>query len=255
MACVAKQYGLTRPIIGDGIIISQGRHLLQEMFVPSFIPNDFCPESKKVTILTGPNSSGKSVFMKQLGLIQYMGQIGGFVPAEMAQIVLVDKLLTRMNTKDASVSGESTFSFELRQMKNALEAATGNSLLLIDEFGKGTSPEDGIALLAALVKYLMELPEEERPWVLIITHFREVYQLLAEHEEHINWLWMQVTVGEDQVTYQYRATLGKSESSLALQCAKKAGIPQSILKRAKELESIVESGTLLYEVQRDGKVN
>lgn len=145
-------------------------------------------------------------------------------------------------------TGESTFSFELRQMKEALEAATGSSLLLIDEFGKGTTPEDGIALLAGLVKFLTEMPEEERPWVIIITHFREIYQLLEEYEEDINWLWMQVTLSEDQVTYQYRAMQGKSTSSLALQCAKKAGIPNSILKRAKELEQVIESGTLIYEL-------
>lgn len=96
---------MTRPIVGESIILSQARHLLQEMFVPSFIPNDFSPEGKKITILTGPNSSGKSVFMKQLGLVQYMGQLGGFVPAEMAQIILVDKLLTRMRTKDSSGNG------------------------------------------------------------------------------------------------------------------------------------------------------
>lgn len=240
---------MTRSIIGESIVLSQARHLLQEMFVPSFIPNDFSPEGKKITILTGPNSSGKSVFMKQLGLVQYMGQIGSFVPAEMAQIILIDKLLTRIVGKESSGNNESTFSFELRQMKEALEAATGNSLLLIDEFGKGTAPEDGIALLAGLVKHLMEMPEEERPWVIIITHYREIYQLLEEYEDSINWLWMQVTLGGDQITYQYRAVPGKSTSSHALQCAKKAGIPTRIIKKAKELESVIESGTLLYELQ------
>lgn len=219
------------------------------MFVPRFIPNDFCPEKKKITILTGPNSSGKSVFMKQLGLVQYMGQLGSFVPAEMAQIILADKLLTRMKTKDSSGSSESTFSFELRQMKEALEAATGNSLFLVDEFGKGTAPEDGIALLAGVVKYLMEMPEEARPWVVIITHYHELHQLLEEFDSAINWLWMEVTLREDQITYQYRAVPGRSTSSLALQCAKKAGIQGTVLKRAKDLEQVIRNGTLLYEIQ------
>jgi DNA mismatch repair protein MSH5 len=241
MAFVAKEYKLSRPILGPFPTISQSRHLLQEMFVSDFIPNDFMTR-KKVTILTGPNSSGKSIFMKQFGIMQYLGQIGSFIPAEMAQIVSIDRLLTRIKTKESTGSNESTFSTELKQIKGALECATGNSLILVDEFGKGTRPEDGIALLVGFVKYLLEIPEESRPWTIIITHFTEIYGLVSSSEDiEINWMKMDVVEQRGQVIYKYKAVEGKSNSSFAVQCARRAGISERILRRAEEINKLMET--------------
>lgn len=237
---MAKEYKLSRPLIGPFPTIAQSRHLLQEMFVQDFIPNDFISK-KKVTILTGPNSSGKSILMKQIGVLQYLGQIGSFVPAEMAQIVSIDKLITRIKTKESIGSNESAFSMELKQIKEALECATGNSLILVDEFGKGTKPEDGIALLVGLVRYLLELPNEDRPWTIIITHFFEIYKFFSTDEEsEINWMRMDTVERQGQVVYKYKAVNGRNESSFAIQCARKAGIREKVLKRAEEIQKLME---------------
>ncbi|PTU22616.1 hypothetical protein P175DRAFT_0514665 [Aspergillus ochraceoroseus IBT 24754] len=268
----ASYYKLIRPkIVQDNIIrINGGRHFLQELVVPSYVPNDTflvggrleepvnqTQNTVEITkrrsgpcmlVLTGPNYSGKSVYMKQVALIVYLAQTGSFIPAESAEIGVVDKILVKSNSQDSVSLIQSTFMNDLQQISFDLKHITARSLLLIDEFGKGTCENDGIGLACGIFEHLLSL--ESAPKVIAATHFHEIFEneLIELARPRLQLGHMEVRVSEDahesddQITYLYNFRLGKSNKSFGTVCAAMNGINQAIVDRANELASLSARG-------------
>ncbi|KAI0443128.1 muts domain V-domain-containing protein [Xylaria telfairii] len=245
--------------------IEGGRHPLQELVTPSFVPNDCLmaggmgdhehehddissfevvndsPRSPSTVIITGPNHSGKSVYLKQVAIIVYLAHIGCFVPAEHAQIGLTDRILTRIATRESVARSESAFATDLRQVAFTMNFATRRSLIIIDEFGKGTNSQDGAGLVTAAINHFASLGRE-RPKLLVATHFHEILDshFLVENAElafahmeiHID---LDASTMEDQVTYLYQFAPGRSISSFGSRCAAMNGVDQSIVHRAESI--------------------
>ncbi|KAH3143904.1 hypothetical protein KXW18_008966 [Aspergillus fumigatus] len=230
MAQAVSFYNMVRPrMVEENMIrIKGGRHILQELTVPSYVPNDTFlvggsleteirvpqevlenPHGPSMLILTGPNYSGKSVYMKQVALNVYLAQVGSFVPAEKAEIGVADKILVKMNSQESVSKIQSTFMNDLQQISFDLKQVTGRSLLLIDEFGKGTNESDGIGVACGILEHLLSL--EDAPKVIAATHFHEIFQngflqprprlQLGHMEVRISGKARQV---EDQITYLYK---------------------------------------------------
>ncbi|CAM9849725.1 unnamed protein product [Ectocarpus fasciculatus] len=174
LASVAGDFGFVRPeVVEDNVImIKNGRHPLQEMAVDHFIPNDtFIADGSRVVLITGANCSGKSVYLKQVGVTVYLAHVGSFVPAEKAVIGLTDRIFTRIATVETSSLPQSSFTIDVNQIAQMVRTSTPRSLLLIDEFGKGTSPADGIGLVAALLRHLSRKGRK----CLFTLHFHEIF--------------------------------------------------------------------------------
>lgn len=231
---VSYQRGFCRPEFNDAntFEIVECRHPLAEMSMSRFVPNDFAsgPE-QKLKIITGPNASGKSVYLKQVGLITYLAQCGCFVPAQSAKLPLVDKIFTRIKISDAMTVEKSTFLQDLSQMDDALKNATGRSLVLIDEFGKGTNPSNGLALMAASLRHWLS-NEAAMPHILVATHFHSISSFLPI--DHPQMHYQKFNVQEDAKDYEYlfKISDGKADSSLAVEIAIQAGIPKKVTQRA-----------------------
>ncbi|KAK1757587.1 muts domain V-domain-containing protein [Echria macrotheca] len=310
LAAAAEKYNWTAPQItlSNVIEISEGRHPLQELIVPSFIPNDCSveggagtldgddtssygsdddslsdnaeqtsntteglgphsgsrrnphqasergsesdhtiarggdpPSPPSMLILTGPNNSGKSIYMKQVALIVFLAHIGSYVPALRATIGITDRILTRIATRETVVDDESAFLVDLRQAAFTINFATRRSLVLADEFGKGTSVETGSAVFAAYLAHFLAM-EGDRPKVLVGTHFHDVFEHnLLEPLDFVGFAHMETHENpqardvEDQLVYLYQLLPGRGPSSLALSCAAIHGVERAIIDRAREL--------------------
>ncbi|ETN41594.1 uncharacterized protein HMPREF1541_03530 [Cyphellophora europaea CBS 101466] len=255
----AVQYNLTRPkIVEDSRIeVRGGRHLLQEMVVSSYVTNDTSlggDRSPNVLILTGPNYSGKSVYQNQVAIIVYMAQIGSFVPADYCTLGLTDKIFTRITTTETVSKAHSAFMIDLQQIALALNTCTRRSLLIIDEFGKGTDSADGAGLAAGVLQHLLELGHNG-PMVLFATHLHEIFELgLFIEEPGLAHVHMKVYIDErtngksrlgemhEQVTYMYELRAGRSMLSYGAQCAAMNGVPRQAVERAVCLAESIAKG-------------
>ncbi|XP_074291392.1 DNA mismatch repair protein MSH5-like isoform X2 [Silene latifolia] len=246
LALVSQQNNYVRPVLTTESIlhIQNGRHLLQEMTVDTFIPNDTkILDNGRINIITGPNYSGKSIYIKQVALIVFLSHIGSFVPADAAVIGLTDRIFCAMGSKLIAAE-QSTFMIDLQQVGmmlrlngNNCRQATARSLCLLDEFGKGTLAEDGIGLLGGTVKYFAE--SEVTPKVLLCTHLTEIFQeCVLPKSEKIMFYTMSVLRPEESslpvedIVFLYRLVPGQAHLSYGMHCAMLAGIPEDVIKRA-----------------------
>ncbi|KAK1503183.1 MutS domain V [Colletotrichum costaricense] len=262
LASGALKYGWICPTMTEDNTVSiyGGRHPLQELVVPAFIPNDCiliggsADEAKTPTsmpdnnnigistlIITGPNHSGKSVYVKQVALIVYLAHIGSFVPATGATIGLTDQILTRISTRESVSQAESTFGTDLRQVAFLLNRATRRTLVAIDEFGKGTAADDGAGLMTALIDHFSTLGLQS-PKVLITTHYHEIFEGgYLQERPRLSLVHMEVRLDidanqmEDQVIFLYSLVPGRSTSSFGSRCAALNGIDTAVVERAEAI--------------------
>lgn len=243
-ASVSSQRGFMRPELVESpeeLNIRQAYHPLLST-ITNMVPNDvtFYRESSgrhtRVMIITGPNSCGKTTYMKTMCLIVYMAQIGCFVPAIEAKIPIFDAILTRLNPANSISTGLSSFATDLHQVSYAINKATARSLIAVDEFGKGTQARDGFHLLKGLVIYFA-LRRQESPFVMITSHFNRIVDHLLNQGEFIMYKTFKVSrnVVKDTVVYEYSVMEGVGELTLADEVAIQAGVPQYIIERAQQI--------------------
>lgn len=244
-AQVSEMYRYTRPDVNesDAIFIKDGRHPVIERLLPAgeqYIANDTEIDTKKnqVIIITGPNMSGKSSYLRQVGLIVLLAQIGCFVPAVSARIGIVDKIFTRVGASDNIAKGESTFLVEMHEAANILNNATPKSLILLDEIGRGTSTYDGISIAWAMTEYLHENPNVKAK-TLFATHYHEL-NALANLYPRIKNYRVEVREYGDKVIFLRKINEGTADHSYGIQVAQMAGLPDAVTKRAKEILNSLE---------------
>jgi DNA mismatch repair protein MutS len=252
---VAFRNSYVRPGVNtdDVIDVKKGRHPVVEKTLPAgepFIPNDIYLDNREFQILmiTGPNMAGKSIILRQTGLLVLMAQIGSFVPAAQATIGLVDKIFTRVGASDNLAAGESTFLVEMNEAANILNNATPKSLILLDEVGRGTSTFDGLSIAWSLSEYLHNKPEVAAK-TLFATHYHELNELEARYERIKNFN-VQVKEHDGKVIFLRKLVRGGADHSYGIQVANMAGLPDVVINRAKEILKNLESHTL--DVSHDG---
>lgn len=242
LATVARLHGYKRPVVDDSLVIdvADGRHVVLEQFISEpFVPNDLFldPDKKQFALITGPNMSGKSTYLRQTALIVLLAQMGSFVPAEKARIGLVDRIFTRVGASDRLSRGESTFLVEMNETANILENMTSRSLVILDEIGRGTSTYDGLSIAWAVTEYVLE-GIKARPRTLFATHFHELTQLQSVYPRLVN-LKITIREWESGIIFLRKIVPGTSDRSFGIHAAKVAGLPPLVLKRAGEiLESL-----------------
>lgn len=245
-AKTSEENGYVRPVVDDSatIDIRKGRHPVIEKQLPvgeHYVPNDVFLDDKKqqIMIITGPNMAGKSALLRQTALIVLMAQVGCFVPAESAEIGLVDKIFTRVGASDNISLGESTFMVEMTEASNILNNVTPRSLVLFDELGRGTSTYDGISIAWAIVEYLHENPRAQAR-TLFATHYHELNEMEKNFPRIKNYN-VSVKEVDDKVIFLRKLERGGSEHSFGIHVAQIAGMPKSIVKRANEILKQLET--------------
>ena len=238
-AFVAERNHYVRPKINEkGVInIKNGRHPVVEQMIPNdmFIANDTLLDDKKnrVSIITGPNMAGKSTYMRQTALIVLLAQIGSFVPAECANIGIVDRIFTRVGASDDLASGQSTFMVEMTEVANILRNATDKSLLILDEIGRGTSTFDGLSIAWAVVEHISN-KKLLGAKTLFATHYHELTELEGKIDS-VNNYCIAVKEKGDDIVFLRKIVKGGADKSYGIQVAKLAGVPESVIARAKEI--------------------
>ena len=239
LAFVAERNRYVRPQINErGIInIKNGRHPVVEQMISNdmFVENDTCLDNDKnrVSIITGPNMAGKSTYMRQTALIVLMAQIGSFIPAEYAKIGIVDRIFTRVGASDDLASGQSTFMVEMTEVANILRNATRNSLLILDEIGRGTSTYDGLSIAWAVVEHIADAKKLGAK-TLFATHYHELTELEGRLHSVNNYCIAVKEQGED-IIFLRKIMKGGADKSYGIQVAKLAGVPEHVLQRAYEI--------------------
>lgn len=234
-AHLAKYHNYARPVIADNKIfrIKGSRHVVVERITEdAFITNDLeFDKNKNLMILTGPNMSGKSTFIRQIALISLLAQIGCFVPAKSAELPIVDRIFTRVGASDNLSKGESTFMVEMNETANILNNATDNSLIILDEVGRGTSTYDGIALAWSITEFIHE---KIGAATLFATHYHELTEMEKQYKRIVNF---QVEVLEEKgaVTFLRKIKKGGADKSYGIHVAKLAGVPENVTSRAAEI--------------------
>ncbi len=233
----ARNY--TRPKVSQAtaIRVRAGRHPIVEAFATErqFIPNDVELDANgaQILLITGPNMAGKSTYLRMVGLTVLMAQVGCFVPADEAEIGLVDRIFTRIGAEDNLAAGQSTFLVEMIETTRALTGATNRSLLLLDEVGRGTSTYDGLAIAQAVIEYLHNHPEA-RPRTVFATHYHEL-TALAQRLPRIRNLRTEVYEEEGRVIFLYKVSPGSADKSYGIHVARMAGMPLAVVRRAEEI--------------------
>lgn len=255
--------GFVRPSFVDArrIDIKKGRHPMVEQFLKAYVPNDtkMSQETNRATIVTGPNMGGKSSYVRQTALICIMAQIGVYVPAERADLCILDAVYTRMGAYDNMLAGESTFMVELNECQQIMKSATSRSLVLLDEIGRGTSTQDGLAIAYAILSYFIT---DIQSLTLFVTH----YPTLASFESmfpglvnniHMGFLEQDTDLGK-RVTFMYNAVPGVAQKSYGLNVAQLAGMPDDILKlaadKAAQMEDLLTHKRQLAQVKKVLKI-
>ncbi|NOT62156.1 MAG: DNA mismatch repair protein MutS, partial [Acidobacteria bacterium] len=243
---VAARRNYVRPAIheGDEIEIKAGRHPVIESFGERFTPNDLAVNNTtdRLLIITGPNMGGKSVYLKQTALIVILAQIGSFVPAASARIALVDRIFTRVGASDNLARGRSTFMVEMTETSNILNTATPRSLVLLDEVGRGTATFDGLSLAWAIAEYLHDHGQHSAK-TLFATHYHELTELAKLRPGVRNY---QVAVSEagGDIVFLRRVVAGSASKSYGIEVARLAGLPKTVVERAREILTNLEQNEL-----------
>lgn len=266
LAAVENNY--TKPLISEEIVIEikEGRHPVVEKVVKEkFVPNDtyLDQDYHRFLIITGPNMSGKSTYMRQVALIVLMAQIGSFVPASFAKIGLVDRIFTRIGASDSLSTGQSTFMVEMNEVANILNNASSRSLIILDEVGRGTSTYDGLSIAWAVSEYINN-PGKIGARSLFATHYHELTRL-EESFAGIKNFNVLVEESEAGIHFLHKIVPGKANESYGIEVAKLAGLPEEVIDKAngilKELESnnkellIAEEGNQDLDKQNQKKDN
>ena len=248
LALTAEQNGYVRPTINQKgtIDIKEGRHPVVEKMMRGdlFVSNDTLLDHKKnrVNIITGPNMAGKSTYMRQTALIVLMAQIGSFVPAKSASIGLVDRIFTRVGASDDLASGQSTFMVEMSEVANILRNATKDSLLILDEIGRGTSTFDGLSIAWAVVEYISGSALSGAK-TLFATHYHELTELEGKLPG-VNNYCIAVQEKGDNIIFLRKIIKGSADKSYGIQVAKLAGVPDPVIERAKEIAQELEQSDI-----------
>ena len=261
LAQIAAERGYVRPVFIDesAIDIVDGRHPVVEALIgSSFVPNDahLGRDCARFMLLTGPNMGGKSTYLRQCALLVILAQIGSFIPAKSASLGIVDRIFTRIGAGDDLASGQSTFYIEMSEAATILRRSTERSLLLIDEIGRGTGTVDGLAIAQAICEYLLER-EVHGPIVLFATHFHELVALADRWPLVANF---HITAVENAArhgapVFSHRVLPGSSSRSFGIEVARMAGLPPTVLARAKEIAAALEGRpTLEAQVPLRGKL-
>jgi len=259
LADAAQEQNYTRPIVNDGdtIEIRGGRHPVVESAVDGgFVANDLVLDSRdnRIVILTGPNMAGKSTYLRQGALIAFMAQIGSFVPAESATIGVIDRIFCRVGASDDLSRGQSTFMVEMNETANIINNATDKSLVILDEIGRGTATFDGLSIAWAVVEYLHDTPGV-RAKTIFATHYHELTELsltkdcvknynMAVREWGGNAPKGGNTTFDERIVFLRKVVPGGASRSYGIQVARLAGLPDALIKRAKEILMNLENGEL-----------
>ncbi|MGF1983180.1 DNA mismatch repair protein MutS [Lactococcus taiwanensis] len=234
LAVVAEKQGYVRPVLTENsrhVEIKAGRHAVVEavMGAQEYVPNDIAlPEQTDIQLITGPNMSGKSTYMRQFALTVIMAQIGSFVPAESAALPIFDAIFTRIGASDNLISGESTFMVEMSEANHAIQNATSRSLIIFDELGRGTATYDGMALAQAIIEYVHEHIGAK---TLFATHYHELTEL-DQTLEHLDNVHVATLEQNGNVTFLHKITEEPADKSYGIHVAKIAGLPSDLLERA-----------------------
>lgn len=233
LASVAESQQLNRPFFHEErrIAIDKGRHPVVEkvMGAQSYIPNSiFMGEERDIQLITGPNMSGKSTYMRQLAIIVILAQIGSYVPAQRAELPIFDAIYTRIGAADDLVSGQSTFMVEMMEANHAIRKATPQSLILFDELGRGTATYDGMALAQSIIEYIHDRTGAK---TLFATHYHEL-TALSESLSRLENVHVATLERDGQVTFLHKIETGPADKSYGIHVAKIAGLPEELLKRA-----------------------
>lgn len=237
---------------GNDIEIIAGRHPIVEKLIPAgeFIKNNIVFDDKReLIILTGPNMSGKSTYIKQVALIIVMAQMGSFVPANYARIGVVDKIFTRVGATDDLVTGQSTFMLEMSEVANIVNNATEKSFIILDEIGRGTSTFDGISLATAISEYIHEKIHAK---TIFATHYHELTQLAARLEKAQNFR-IEVKENKNEIIFSREIVAGGADKSYGIEVARLAGLPKQILNRSKEILKKLETRQEIIEEKVGGE--
>ena len=258
LAVVAEDNNYVCPVVDESGKIERkaGRHPVIEQMIDSgsFVQNDtnLDKEENRVAIITGPNMAGKSTYMRQVALITLMAQIGSFVPAESAKIGVVDKIFTRVGASDDLSSGQSTFMVEMSEVANILKEATPNSLVILDEIGRGTSTYDGLSIAWAVAEYIAN-KEKVGCKTLFATHYHELIDLENKIDGIKNYSVAVKEKGED-IIFLRKIVEGGTDESYGIHVAKLAGVPKTVVTRAnKILQSLEKGGVKIKEEKEDKK--
>ena len=240
-ALIAEKYNYTRPTIttDNHLEIKEGRHpVVEKVIQEKYIPNDIImDQNTAILLITGPNMAGKSTYMRQLGIITIMAQIGSYVPAKTATLPIFDKIFTRIGASDDLVSGESTFMVEMQEAANAIQNATANSLILFDELGRGTATFDGMSIAQAILEYINNKIGCK---TLFSTHYHE----LTDLENTLSKLKNKHVSAEEKegkITFLHKVKDGSIDKSYGINVAKLANLPEEITKRAEEILKVYEN--------------